>query len=218
MKLLLSMSLLFLCASVQQENSTQAPDVVVLKFRCGKHETGNGMIRSVQEPDAPMNEPIRINQVARNEPQEAKNRRDLQERRTEMAVTEINAALSSKKPSSVYFYRIQVLNTGGKAVKGFAWEYRPSDEPDPSNRQFFCVVNAKPNEKKEFELFSPLAPSRVVDASKPADKPSSEKKDKIIVNKIEYMDGSVWKRPAWNPATFAVEDTNKVGSGKCIGL
>ncbi len=217
MKTLWLFALLLSLFFIPQNDST-APDLAILKFRCGKQETGSGMVRPVQEPDAPMNEPIHINQSPRNEPSAARNNRDLQERRAEMAISEMNAKLSSKKSSPIYFYRIQVQNNGEKAVKSFAWEYRPTDESDPSNRQFFCVLNAKPSEKKDFDLYSPYAPARVVDANKPDDKPNLERKDKIIINKIEYMDGTVWKRPAWNVKTFAEEDTVKVGPGKCIGI
>jgi hypothetical protein len=216
MKLLSLLSLLALL--VLPQTPIAVPDLVVLKFRCGKHETGSGMVRSVQDPDSHMNDPIRINQTSRNEPSAARNNRDLQDRRAEMAISEMNAKLSTQKAAQFYFYSIQIQNTGSKPVKSFAWEYRPTDEIDPSNRQFYCVINAKPNAKKEFDLYSPLAPSRVIDASKPNDKPNTEKKDKIIINKIEYMDGTVWKRPAWNPKTFAIEDTSKVGDGKCIGI
>ena len=209
---------LLLLVLFPQDSSTTAPDLVILKFRCGKQQTGSGMIRSVQDPDTNGNEPIHIAQASKNEPQAVQNRRDMQERRAEMAVSEKTAELSTQKNSTIYFYKIQIQNLGQKPVKSFAWEYRPGNEPDPSNRQFYCVVNAKANEKKDFDLFSPFAPSRVVDASSPEDKPNAEKKDKIIINKIEYMDGTVWKRQSWNTQTFPVEDTSKVGSGKCIGI
>ena len=58
----------------------QAPEMIVLKFSCGKYESGGHMIRSVQEPDPPMNEPIHIDLSKKEEPQEIKNRRDLAER------------------------------------------------------------------------------------------------------------------------------------------
>ena len=216
MKLLSLLALLALL--VLPQNPIEVQDLVVLKFRCGKHETGSGMVRSVQDPDSHMNDPVRINQTSRNEPSAARNNRDLQDRRAEMAISEMNAKLSTQKAAQFYFYQIQIQNLGAKAVKGFAWEYRPTEEIDPSNRQFYCVINAKPNEKKELDLYSPLAPSRVVDASKPAEKPNADKKDKIIINKIDYTDGTVWKRPAWNPQTFTAEDTSKVAVGKCIGI
>jgi len=218
MKVVLFLGLLLSSIVLQSGSTTTEPDIVVVKFRCGLFERRSSMISSVHDPDATMNEPIRITQVNRNEPQEVKNRQDMQQRRADMRTSEINAALSAQADSKFYFYRIQVQNMGSKLVKSFAWRYQAGEVPNPFDRQFFCVVNAKPSEKKEFELFSPLAPTRVVDASKPADKTNADQKTSIVINKIEYDDGSVWKRPGWNPMTFLPEDTKKVGAGKCIGI
>lgn len=219
MKLFLAFASTILAATLQaQINTQEAPNLIVLKFACGKYENSGHMIRSVQEPDPPMNEPIVINQERKNEPQEVKNRRDMQERRAELRNAEINAALSKQPKSTLYFYRLGVRNTSAKEVKSFAWQYQQADSPDPFDRQFFCVVNAKPNASKQFELFSPLAPSRVVDVSKAGEKMEKYDIEKVIINKIEYMDGSIWQRPGWNPKTFSAEAVEKVASGKCVGL
>ncbi len=201
-----------------QTVTQQAPEMIVLKFSCGKQESGGHMIRSVQEPDPPMNEPIRIDLTKKDEPQEIKNRRDLQERRADMRAAEINAALSNQKSPTIYFYHLGVKNTSTKVVKNFAWAFQPGDDPDPTDRQFYCAVKAKPSESKEFDLFTPLAPSRVIDAAKANNKTDKNPKGSVVINMIEYTDGTVWKRPAWNAATFPVEATDKVATGKCIGL
>jgi hypothetical protein len=219
MKLFLAFTLITMAVLSQAQTGAQMDsDLVVLKFSCGKYETGGGMIRSVQDPDPPMNEPIVILQQKKDEPQEIKNRRDLQERRAELRTAEINAKLSTKKGERLYFYRLQVKNASAKVVKSFAWEYQPTETPDPFDRQFYCAIKAKPNESKELELFSPLAPSWVVDAARAGDKVGKGSRDTVIINQIEYMDGTVWKRKGWNPKTFPAESTQKVESGKCIGL
>jgi hypothetical protein len=219
MKLSLLIALVGLVLAGQPQTETQkASDIVVLKFRCGRYEATGHMIRSVQEPDPPMNEPIRINQIKNNEPQEVISRRDLQERREQMKAAEINAARSAQPQSTLYFYHLEVRNTSLKVVKSFAWSYQPGESPDPSDRQFYCVVKAKPSEAKEFNLYAPLAPSRVVEAAKASDKSKANSIGSVVINKIEYMDGSVWKRPGWNPATFTADATEKVVNGKCIGL
>src|SRR5258708_37326383 len=94
-----------------QTNTTGDPELVVIKFSSGKHRERIGMIRSVQDPDPPKNEPIRINQTAKNEPQEIINRRDMQERREGLRSAEINAGLSTQQGSPVYFYRLEIRNT-----------------------------------------------------------------------------------------------------------
>src|ERR1044072_1025240 len=198
-----------------QENAAN-PDLIVLKFTYGTQDSGDHMIRPVSDPDPPMNEPIRVNLSKTNEPQEVKNRRDMQERRAEMQATEINAALSKQKSTTVYYYHLEIKNTGDRVVKSFAWSYQPGEITDQSARQFFCVVNAKPNANKNFDLFTPLSPSRIIDA-----RTKGQQKDErthVMINQIEYSDGTVWKRQAWNPKTFSREDTEKVGIGKCIGL
>jgi hypothetical protein len=220
MKLFLACLLVMLAILSQaQTGAQQDPDLVVLKFSCGKYETGSGMIRSVQDPSSTANSPIHINpQPKKDEPQELKNQRDMFERRLEMRNAEINASLSRQKGSNLYFYRLQVKNSSPKIVKSFAWEYQPTATPDPLDRQFYCAIKAKPNESKELELFSPLAPSWVVDAAHAGDKKEKVSLATVIINQIEYTDGTVWKRKGWNPKTFSEEWVSKTEPGKCIGL
>jgi hypothetical protein len=199
------------------QESAANPDLIVLKFNYGTQDTGSHMIRPVSDPDPPMNEPIRVTQQKKDEPQEVKNRRDLQERRAEMQATEVNAALSKQKTTTIYFYHLEIKNAGEKIVKSFAWSYQPGEIPDPSDRQFFCVVNVKPNANRNFDLYTPLSPSRVVDA-RTRKGPEKDEHARVMINQIEYTDGTVWKRQAWNPKTFSREATDKVAIGKCIGL
>lgn len=214
--MLSSLSLLFI-ATQPQTGGPQPSDLSVLKFSCGEYQRRSSMVSSVHETDESGNEPIRINQQRRNEPQEAINRRDLAERRAELRTAEVNAALSTQKTAKLYFYHLEVKNNGTRAIKSFAWEYESSGVPDPSDRHFFCVVNAKPNQKREFDLYTPLAPSRVVDVSTASEKPGNSK-GVVVINKIEYADGTTWLRPGWNAATFSVAATQKVEAGKCVGL
>jgi hypothetical protein len=215
--LMLSSLSLFLIATQTQTGSPQSSDLEVLKFSCGEYQASSSMVSSVHDPDDSNNAPIRINQTARNEPQEVINRRELAQRRAELKAVEINAALSTRKAAKLYFYHLQVKNSGSRPIKSFAWEYESSGVPDPSDRQFFCVVNAKPNQKKQFDLFTPLAPSRVIDAKAASEKPGTSK-GIVVINKIEYADGTTWLRPGWNAANFSPEATKKVEAGKCLGL
>jgi hypothetical protein len=219
MKFPLAFVLIILAAMAQAQTGTpDHSDLIVLKFSCGAMKTGSGMIRSVQDPDPPKNEPIRINQTVANEPQEIKNRRDMAERRDDMLRAEVNAGLSRTPMSAIYFYRLRVKNASTKAVKSFAWEYQSMSEPNSSDRQFFCSIKAKANESKEIELFSPLAPSHLVDASKTKDKSAESPDAKVNINQIEYIDGTIWHRQGWNPKTFPDDAVHKVAPGRCIGL
>lgn len=215
--LCLIVGVLVVASQAQTETEKTAP-LMVVKFSCGTYKEPSNVIRSVQDPGPTMNEPIRINSTPRNEPQEIKNRRDMAERRAELRGAEINAALSTHKDTKIYFYHLEVRNVGTRKIKSFAWQYESTGVPDMSDRQFFCVVNAKPNDKKEFDLFTPLSPSRVVDAASAGEKADKNSPGIVVINKVEYADGSAWIRPGWNPATFSAESTQKVEAGKCVGL
>ncbi|MFZ0748409.1 MAG: hypothetical protein WAM70_03540, partial [Pyrinomonadaceae bacterium] len=78
--MLSTLSLLFI-ATQPQTGGPQSSDLAVMKFSCGEYQKRSSMVRSVHEPDEGGNQPIRINQQRRNEPQEVLNSRDMAERR-----------------------------------------------------------------------------------------------------------------------------------------
>lgn len=217
MRLALSLIILALVVAIQAQTDTEktAP-LVVVKFNCGIYREPNNVVRSSQEPDPPM-EPIRSLPVPpRNETPLEKSRREMNEQRIALRGVEIKAANSANKGAKLYFYHLEIKNVGTRKVKSFAWEYQSSGVSDPSDRQFYCAVNAKPNDKKTFDLLAPLAPSRVVNATSAGEK--TDKKGLVVINKVEYEDGSIWIRPGWKTATFSTEFTAKVQIGQCLGL
>jgi hypothetical protein len=159
-----------------------------------------------------MNEPMAIKPpTSRNEPQEVRNRRDREERRAEMITAERNAAQSSSpRKQDYYFLRLEVKNVGSNTIKSMVWEYQPSAETAAYDlRQYICTMKAKPKESKTFELMSPVAPVKVVSADK------KDQDGKVVINRIEYADGSVWKRKGWS-VLIPAELTDQMGNGKCV--
>lgn len=213
--LCLIIAALVVAIQAQTETEKTVP-LAVVKFSCGIYREPNNVVRSSQDPDPPM-EPIRAMPVPpRNETAVEKSRREMNEQRIALRGVEINAALSAHKGAKLYLYHLEIKNIGTRKIKSFAWQYQSSGVSDPSDRQFYCAVNAKPNDKKDFDLLAPFAPSRVVDASSAGQK--TDKKGLVVINKVEYSDGSIWVRPGWKQATFSLEYTEKVAVGKCIGL
>ena len=213
--LCLVIAALVVAGQAQTETEKTAP-LVVVKFNAGIYREPNSVVRSSQEPDPPM-EPIRALPVPpRNETAVEKSRREMNEQRVALRGVEINAAASAKQGVKLYLYHLEVKNIGTRKVKSFAWEYQSSGISDPSDRQFYCAVNAKPNDKKDFDLLAPFAPSRVVDATSAGQK--TDKKGIVVINKVEYGDGSIWVRPGWKQAIFSPEVTKKVETGQCVGL
>ena len=203
-------------ATQAQTETEKTASLVVVKFNCGIYREPSNVVRSSQEPDQPM-EPIRAMPVPpRNETAVEKSRREMNEQRVALRGVELNAARSANKGAKLYFYHLEVKNLGSRKIKSFAWEYQSSGVSDPSDRQFYCAVNAKPNDKKEFKLLAPFAPSRVVYAASAGQK--TDKKGLVVINKVEYADGSLWVRPGWKQSTFTAEFTDKVEIGQCLRL
>lgn len=212
--LLLAALLVFTPLLQQTIVDREEPDLVVLKFSWNKFRENSGLIQSAADPGPAMNEPISIARApARNEPNELKNRRDMQERRAQMILSEKSAAQSSAPKQDQYFLRLEVKNTGMNVIKSMIWEYQPAGEPvDYELRQYLCTMKAKPKESKKFELVSPSAPVKVVQTD---DKTGEVKEGAVVINRIEYADGSIWKRKGWS-MLIPAELTENMGNGKCV--
>ena len=117
----------------------------------------------------------------------------------EKSVQESRAPKS--EPRDGFAYRIKVKNTAAKVVEIVFWEYQ-FNEPETPNvvarRQFLCGVSIRPDKEKELEGFSLSGPSDVVSVGALADK--SRFKENVLINRIEYSDGSIWQRKGWRLA------------------
>ena len=198
-------------AVIQREE----PDMTVQKFTWETIRANGDLIHSALDPGPSMNEPVGIKPPPRsNEPQELKNRRDMNERRADMAAA-VNAAQSDPPRQDQYLLHLEVRNVGASVIKSIVWEYQPSSEiANYDLRQYVCTMKAKPKESKTFELLSPYNPEKVVQADAKTGRP---KGGKVVINRIEYADGTVWKRKGW--AVIIPSDmTEKMGNGKCVAF
>jgi hypothetical protein len=218
MKVLFLTVLFVLLPVLQQQQQPvverEEPDLVVNKFNWTKIRLNGDLIHSASDPGPAMNEPVRIKPPEpRNESQEAKNRRDMNERRAEMSMTVAAARASQPKDSDRYLLQLEVKNVGTNVIKSMVWEYQPSAQAaDYELRQYVCAFKAKPNESKKFQLVSEYNPVKVIQA----DVETGKTKDgKVVINRIEYADGSVWKRKGWS-VLIPPETTNGLGNGKCL--
>jgi len=217
MRLILLVTLVALL-QVQQGPSViqrEEPDMIVQKFTWETIRANGDLIHSALDPGPAMNEPVGIKPPARaNEPQEVKNRRDMNERRADMAAT-VNAAQSNPPRQDQYFLHLEVKNVGASVIKSVVWEYQPSSETiNYELRQYVCTMKAKPNESKTFELVSPYNPVKVVQADA---KTGQSKDGKVVINRIQYADGSIWKRKGWS-VLIPSDMTEKMGNGKCVAF
>lgn len=106
------------------------------------------------------------------------------------------------KAQEGFAYKIKVQNSAKKPVEIVFWEYQFEDPADTSilaRRQFLCGVNIPGEKSKELEGFSLSGPN-VVNVSTLANKTESPFKERVLINRVEYSDGSIWQRKGWSLA------------------
>ena len=129
------------------------------------------------------------------------------------------------KTVDAYEYRAKVRNAGAKVVEVVFWEYQFREAANPATlarRQFLCGVNIKPNKEKELLAVSLSGPSDVISAGSLADKSGNQFEEKVVINRVEYADGSIWQRKDWNFAevksAVARATSTPWGAEMCRGL
>lgn len=127
------------------------------------------------------------------------------------------------EPVDGFAYRIKVQNQTTKAVEVVFWEYRFEDPANPdqvSRRQFLCGVNIGAGKSKELEGFSRSGPSDVVNVK--TLNSGTPFKESVLINRIEFTDGSMWQRKAWNldevKGTYERALREPWAPGMCKGL
>lgn len=109
------------------------------------------------------------------------------------------------RPKSVngFAYRVKVQNASRKVVEIVFWEYQFTDRSNPANavsRQFLCGVQIKPDKEKELAVFSTSGPGDLVSAGSLENRSESPFEERVLINRVEYADGTIWQRRDWNYA------------------
>jgi hypothetical protein len=104
------------------------------------------------------------------------------------------------KPIEGFAYRAKIHNASGKLIEVIFWEYQfrePSGLTTVARRQFLCGVAIKPEKDKELQAFSVSGPPDVVSVDSLAKKSADTGEEKVVINRVEYTDGSIWQRKDW---------------------
>lgn len=119
------------------------------------------------------------------------------------ALEKINqqARTPNSKTVDGYDYRVKIQNASKKVIEIVFWEFQSVDPSNPENvahRQFLCGVNVKAEKEKELQAFSLFGPSDVISAQSAGNALGNVSPGKVIINRVEYADGSIWQRKDWN--------------------
>ena len=198
--ILLLASIIFVSTLPLQTVEREDPDLLVVKFSWAKEKQKVSVIRGAQNPGGPITTPI-------------PDARDHNSRIGDIRSMERKAAVSAAEaPLPSYQLRLELKNTGANVVRSLAWQFKPTATPaDYEPKQYLCALQVKPKEKKLLEFWTPYAPVKVVSV----DERSNALKDgEVVINKIEYTDGSVWTRRGWN-IKLPTDASRKLSEGTC---
>ena len=99
-----------------------------------------------------------------------------------------------------FSYVTRIQNGAKKNIEVVFWEYQfidPVKKTVVARHQFLCGVNIKPGKDKELQVLSRSGPSEVVSVDTLAGNSGNRFFESVLVNRIEYSDGSIWQRKDW---------------------
>jgi hypothetical protein len=194
--LLILVAITFFTAVQQQTVEREEPDLAVVKFSWAKEKQKTSAIRG----RGPIGTPISDD-------------RDLTSRRVDMRNMEKKAAVSAVESSGPsYQLLLEVKNTSTKTVRSLVWQFKPSAGPeDYEPKHYLCALEVKPKEKKLLDIWTPYAPVKVISVDARSD---ALKDGEVVINKIEYTDGSVWTRGGWL-YKLPADSSKKLTEGTC---
>ena len=100
-----------------------------------------------------------------------------------------------------FTYQAKIQNKSPKMWKLIFWEFQFKEKTNPANvsrRQFVCLAKVKPEKTADLEIFTLSAPTGVVSVNTLKNKAGRDFDETVIVNRVEYEDGSAWQRKDWN--------------------
>lgn len=98
--------------------------------------------------------------------------------------------------SITYLYEVKVTNTGKKGIRKLVWDYvffEHGTETEVGRRQFVNEVGISPGKTRNVVFRSTSSPTGTVDAKNAGKKQTDQYSEKVVIQGVEYADGSVWQ-------------------------
>ena len=98
-----------------------------------------------------------------------------------------------------YVYEAKVKNTGKKTIRVIVWVYSfidPDSGTEVGQRRFTTAVNLSPRKSTTLAGVSTTPPIRIIKLAKSDREAQARYSEQIILERIEYEDGTFWQRSA----------------------
>ena len=95
-----------------------------------------------------------------------------------------------------YVYELKLTNTAEKTIRSLIWEYvfsEPGTEIEVGRRRFVSKVKIGPGKTTNLVARSASPPTSTVDARQAGKKPVEQYSEQIVIQSVEYDDGSFWR-------------------------
>jgi len=197
LNLLLMGLLLASTASAQAlSSSADAPDVTVIRINWHK---------DIYVP-ALYDDPMSANQEHDDLKREQKairkeNAIRIQQGQSPLALPTKEIASSTREippgPSVNYVYEAKIKNTGVKTIRAIVWEHSlfdPATRVEVGHHRFTSNVRIRAGKDANLIGLSTTPASSVVQATKSSKEIPDKYAERVVINRIEYDDGSFWQR------------------------
>jgi hypothetical protein len=113
----------------------------------------------------------------------------------------VQESRQTKPPVEGFTYQARIQNRSLKIIKALFWEFQFKEKANPANlarRQFVCTVKVKPDKTRDLDIFTLNGPSGVISVGSLGNKATKSFDETVLINRVEYEDGSTWQRKDWN--------------------
>lgn len=192
------------CMVASAQSTTQSTDssnLTVVKFDWSKERVGwqqdpfGGPIENFDEMRVRARNEKRISDAKRGGVGAEVGRAE-RDARTDAALT---AQIHQSAPGRYGFiYKVQVLNNSAKVVKAIDWDYIFFDlktQEELGRKQFSTVDKIAAGKSKELKVFIRTPPTQLISVNSLKSKERADLGESVVIVRVEYTDGSVWKQP-----------------------
>jgi hypothetical protein len=195
------------CAQIKSENSSvEVISSKWLKSRQKSDNPDNQIITPAQSALTPANKNFERNRRVNDLPGTPDRNAETIEARSAALEKNVQESRNPKSsPVDGFLYQAKIHNAGAKTIEVLFWEYQFTERANPANvvsRQFLCGVNIKADKEKDLSVFSTFSPSDQISLNSLDNKPENLFDEKILINRVEYADGTIWQRIGWSYANM----------------
>ena len=146
-----------------------------------------------------------INDTVRNENNRVENKRENEARAKIGLPLEpppalvSTAGMNSGGGTTNYVYEAKIKNNSLKDVKSIVWEYVFSDvqtKQEVGRLKFTSESKIRSGDTKNFTMRSPSPPTGTIDAKYAGKTLKNQFTETVVIQKIEYADGTIWTADA----------------------